>query len=125
MKTWEIIKELMENPKLTFKNLRFGGIVGYKEDGALAWRGTEKNGEAFTIHCLPGGCIRGNWNDDWELVNQPVDFMTAVNSGKLFKPESWIYSVDDKFRNLYDNLEMFSGRQVVQVEILNGKWFVE
>ena len=77
----------------------------------------EKGDGGFNGNLLPG--------DEWNLVRKPVDFMTAVNSGKLFKPESWIWNSDDKFRNLYDNLQMFSGRQMVQAKILNGKWYIE
>ena len=75
------------------------------------------------------GCEGFNGNiratDEWEVVRQPVDLMTAVNSGKRFKPESWIFGTDNEFRSLNDNLEMFSGRECVQRKILNGKWLIE
>ena len=118
MKNWEMVKELMENPKLTFKNLRFGGIVGYREDGALAWiGGTEKNGEAFTIHWLPRGCVCGNWNDEWELVRESVDFMTAVNSDKRISSEDGVIIL------CYPGALVRNGW--LTISQINGKWIIE
>jgi len=62
-------------------------------------------------------------NGSW--CAKPTDFMTAANSGRQFKPESWLFGGDEEFRNLYYNLQMFSGRELVQTKILNGKWLVE
>ena len=62
---------------------------------------------------------------------KPVSFMEAVNSGKRFKPESWHpglsrYKDDDnEYRDLYDNLMMFEGRQMLNKEIINGLWLIE
>lgn len=117
MKTCEVIKALMEKPDLNFKNLRFGGIVGYKENGALSWlRNTDKNGEAFTIHFISGDGLSGNWNDDWELVSVPVDFMTAINSEKKIRPDDYPGFCTIKYWFDHD----FITRNRV-----NGKWYIE
>ena len=111
MKTWEMYKYSLENPDSMFIR-KDGTNCGFTHEGCLF----DINGN------YPRNILA---NEEWELVRQPVDFMTAVNSEKLFKPESWIYGTNDEFRSLYDNLEMFSGRQCVQVKILNGKWLIE
>lgn len=115
MKTWEMIKKLSENPKLTFRNQRFGGVVGYMENGALSWiKNAQRIGEEFTIHCLDQKTAHGNWDDDWELEREPVDFMTAVNSGKRIRP---IDHTVDGFLHMDE--------WAFDLEMINGKWFIE
>ena len=66
---------------------------------------------------LGSGGFTGNIkiNSDWELVRKPVDFMTAVNSGKPIKgagssnfhPYGWYFKVG------------------LSIEQINGKWEIE
>lgn len=111
--TGDIYTIALNNPNAKFLRKRNDQIYYFNHLGVLM---SEITGISREVPQL---------NEEWELVRQPVDFMTAVNSGKRFRPESWVWSTDDNFRNLYDNLNAFSGRQIVQVQILNGKWFIE
>lgn len=75
-KTWEVYKMLAENPKLKFKDeygfyLRVNGIGDY----------IAKNENGRLYIC------RDNIYDIWTLVQEPVDFITAVKSGKRIKIE--------------------------------------
>ena len=120
MKTWEMIKALTENQELTFKNIRFGGIVGYIESGVLSWlRNTNKDGEAFTIHFVRGDSLNGNWNDDWELMCEPVDFMTAINSGERIRSEFW--KPGEHIGTDIPRDEWFR----ISADEINGKWYIK
>ena len=114
LKTWEVYKNELEQPKQIY--LRKSDGINY----------------CFDVNrgLLPCEWKESLWStiktdDEWELVRKPTDFMTAANSGRQFKPESWLFGGDEEFRNLYYNLQMFSGRELVQTKILNGKWLVE
>ena len=118
MKTWEVIKALMESPSLTFKNLRFGGVIGYNAQGVLAWiKNSDNVGKAFTIHYSPDNITTsGNWNDDWELLRQPVDFLVATKSGKDIRPEG--------YGGAYYSLAYWlNGR--LDASMICGKWYIE
>ena len=77
-KTWQAIKMLTENPKLEFKASE---SRLFKEDGGYIvlenYNGDLANG---FDNCFTG-------NEEWALVQEPVDFMTAVKSGKRIKVE--------------------------------------
>jgi hypothetical protein len=134
MKIWEVVKALTVNPEAQFKNQRFGGIIGYNEFGSLAWiSGTKRDGEAFTLSCIqnvPEWC-QGNWDDDWELVQEPVDFMTAVKAyaeGKTIRCE-----YNNRTLNFSDDCKHWDGFRFAPNElgyigtesILHGKWYIE
>jgi hypothetical protein len=117
-----MIKALEENPKLRFK-AQDDTIAEVSVNGCLVVKDNE--GDEGEIR-IEGGCATFP-PDEWELVREPVDFMTAVNSGKKFKPETWFTHIGDEdgYRDLYDNLAMFKGRQCLNLKTLNGKWYIE
>lgn len=53
-------------------------------------------------------------NEQWELIPQAVDFMTAANSDRKIRPE------DDPFAGFH-KLDCWS----MTKERINGKWFIE
>lgn len=120
MKNWEVIKALYYNPKLQFKNLRFGGVLGHLPDGAFGWvesPGRHK-GEAFSIHYTSDNAC-GNWNDDWEQLPQEVTWQEAL--------ESWIKGVD-VIRELEGTTCIFSecnSFTVSRNELIRGKWYIK
>jgi len=72
MKTWEMIKTLTENPNLKFKKVG-SDLIYYLKYNSISCTDGEisvKSGDIFDLKY------------DWELVREPVDFMTAINSGK-------------------------------------------
>lgn len=124
MKTWEMIKELTENPKLrfvrtsdsrTFKTssmkINDAEIIDYYVSG-LAKSGSE--------------CIA--LKDDWELVREPVDFMTAViahEMGRTIKCDS--EGIGTRiYRPGFNNVLVDNSKAPITThEIINGKWYIE
>ena len=84
MKTWEMIKELTENPEKKFKR-KTDGLEIRNICGRFNWE--------------PGYTFLGV-NDEWEEVKEPVDFMEAVKSGKRITLKTNVYVGDKKRGNL-------------------------
>ena len=118
MKTWEMIKYIEENPKASFipKQEKHNKILMI--NGVLSW----KNGNPFVMNMrtdsetgrsIPSGTLE---KYEWEAERVPVDFMTAVNSGKLIMPirldaNKW------GFRNL--------DYWCVNRDSINGQWLIK
>ena len=112
MKTWQMIKELTENPKLKFKNNRGVTIIG-KLELNKPYRFTFATDEAQLS-------ISGVLHDDeWELVQEPVDFMAAANSGKRISNETW-----DGYYFLHEALHILQNCDNA-LGLINGKWLIE
>ena len=128
MKTWEMIKELTENPNKKFANK--GGLKNCYvtvEDGIIVWRGDMQCGQAMSI-----GFIDGR-DREWEEVKEPVTFMEAVESGKRIRVEHKLVN-DSDIWNLIDLTsldcliytlgEKYNAIEVKDI-IENGKWYIE
>jgi len=107
MKTWEMIKELTENPGKKFKDKR--GRIAYVDTGEII--------------CKPLLDI----DEEWELIVKPVDFMTAIkafNEGKNiyceYNKHLFCYKAD-KCGKLIDEY----GEPIEAYAILNGKWYID
>ncbi len=111
MKTWEMIKELSENPKKKFKR-KTDGLEIRSMCGRFNWE--------------PGYTFLGV-NDEWEEVRQPVDFMTAMEE---IKDEISVEydGVVVEFKKI-DEMLYFLGKHYtdtfIRSLILNGKWYIE
>ena len=126
MKLNEAIEKLIENPTDVYECFLGSRYeLSVSDMGFFRLRAFDGSKEIDSRSGAGGFTGNLTVNSNWQLICKPVTFMEAVNSGKNFKPESWVWETDDKFRSLYDNLEMFSGRGMVQVQILNGKWLIE
>lgn len=81
-KTWEVIKMITENPNLKFKNknsdTRYTKIIKCSKNGYIAMDNTSRNNQ-----------IIGNimFNEEWMLIQEPVSFIEAIESGKKIKVE--------------------------------------
>lgn len=119
MKTWEMIKELTENPNKKFVNA-FGHIVEHSKPKGI-------------VFSKPKSLTHISLNDEWEEIKEPVSFIKAVESGKKIKvehdfidgdidylEENYV-SLDEMFWELGENL---SGDGVRDV-ITNGKFYIE
>lgn len=117
MKTWQVIEVLSKNAELRFKSIdcinrpKFLSVKG----DYLVFKITKQNGDIFNS-IDPAGGFNGNVNinDQWELVRQPVDFMTAANSGGKIKP------LDDSAHS-FNKLDYWS----MTLKNVNSKWLIE
>jgi hypothetical protein len=114
MKTWEMIKKLSENPKLRATNGKRTIHIGKNKLGIEL------------IYDNYGGPIKYfPVGDEWELVKEPVDFMTAVNSGKKIKPK--FSSVEERELNhdYFEEALYWLRVEQLDLKIVNGKWLIE
>ena len=112
MKDWEVIKELMADPKKVFTDGN-GNCLKFTDEGLLAWH--RLNGEfsgLYTFH----RCDR----TDWELLRQPVTWQEAIEAwavGRVVSVEvggcRFILAHDDSIFGLSERM------------INLGIWYVE
>ena len=121
-KTWEVIKMITENPKLKFRT--YCSDVFKDENGYIVFE---------NIDCIDGfdGNFKGN--EEWILVQEPVSFMEAVQSGKKIKVEheaikhfelkctSEYLTLFVVVEELAKNLDSISLREI----ITEGKFYIE
>lgn len=114
MKLSEAIAKLEENPKLKFTD--GATVIWANEIGFLAGR-FGKNKPSLDDNV--------DINAQWQQVQEPVDFMTAVNSGKRIRPANDDYkygTVKGFFRFLGNESGNMGSRWL---EYINGPWYIE
>lgn len=122
MKTWEMIKEITENPDWKFKRISDGLIIKAEQyflntKYELIW---ESGHEKIALE------------DDWEKVKLPVPFIDAIEE---YSEGNSIYCIIDNEKYIYippktGNKSFISifesdGTPITTDEILRGKWYVE
>ncbi len=119
LKTWEVYKMALENPKAKFKRLAHKETFELNEKGQLI---SIFSDAAKTDYACP------KIDEEWELVREPVDFMAAIKAyanGKrirvVWSSDERIYGTKDKAYPILDN----KGEGISVEEILDGKWFIE
>ena len=110
MQTWEMVKELTENPTKEFE--RVGDRKTFKASPKI------KGGLVITHYVsdlhTSFECI--TLTDDWELVRTPVNFLAATESGKDIRPEG--------YGGAYYSLAYWlNGR--LDASMICGKWLIE
>ena len=76
MKTWEMIKELTENPHKKFKSNKEPDRHVFIQDGVLKWQ----SGKEFTLN-VNQNKFSGTLNQyEWEEVKQPVTWQEAIQA---------------------------------------------
>ncbi|SHN77455.1 hypothetical protein [Desulfitobacterium chlororespirans] len=108
LKTWEVYKMALENPKAKFNRLAHRETFELNEKGQLI---SILSDTTRTDYACP------KINEDWELVREPVDFMTAVNSGKSISDERGLVTRCTP--------EWLLERGMLSIELINSKWFIE
>lgn len=119
MKTWEMIKELTENPEKIFKN-QYGVEIRVLPDNDLFF----------------GGEIGHNFigiTDEWEEVKDPVTFIDALKSGKrvMIKHQdldgelSYMSEIYNEIDDVMYNISNYFTAEGVREILLNGKWYIE
>ena len=119
MKTWEMIKDLAENPKLRFKNDLGDVVIISDRTKRIVWelKDEEEEEDPFIIYSNEGKV--DNLHIEWELIQEPVDFKTAANSGKRIKHERW-----GGYYFLHETLHILQNCDNA-LGLINGKWLIE
>lgn len=118
MKTWQMIKEIIENPKKKYRPVN--GIDGYVEfkNNQLVWNGQGQFGQVMIVTETD--------ENEWEEVKEPVDFITAIKSGKCVGVEySGAKYEEMSLPNLFYELQQDYSDKIIRQMILNGKWYIE
>lgn len=112
MKTWEMIKELTENPKKEFrlKEVKSGEV--YADDEGV-----------IRFSCVSGIYLE----DEWEEVKKPVTWQEAFKAGlegKRIKP--WGQNITfPSYESLDYVIPYLAERPVYYTKIMLGKWYIE
>ena len=127
--TSEAIAMLEKNPKLVFEGeVRVCGDIGTGKRVRM-W---VNSCHEIKIDGVSVGVRYGlNTNDEWELIQQPVDFLTAVKAyseGKTIRCER--HGASFKFNpfGLPSYLNRFvtkGGASLSCIDVLEGTWYVE
>ncbi len=118
MKTWEMIREIIENPKKKYRHVNDTNKYVEFKNNRLVWNGHGQLGQAMIVTATD--------ENEWEEVEEPVDFITAIKSGKHVGVE---YS-GAKYEEmslpdlLYELQQDYSDKTIRQM-ILNGKWYIK
>lgn len=122
MKIEDAIKMIRDNPQKQFSN-EFGYIMKTETNGIVVR--LDSDGDGFGIDI----------SHEWEEVKKPVDFMTALKSGKKMKVEhEFISEPYEKenlsnyyrdFATLLDELRTSWNPVDAREIILRGKWYIE
>lgn len=128
MKTWEMLKELTENPKKRFRLPSWG-------DG----RYITAMGTGLIVNEIHKPANVNRLKVDWEMLPQEVPWQEAIEAwvnGKCVKSvlnqEEHIYNesqgfVSDQYYSLQDNsdvLATWSFHTLTKEEILDAKWYI-
>lgn len=126
MKTWEMIKELTENPN---KKFICDDIITE----------VKRSSEIHITHNVTGKDFGACINDEWEEVKQSVDFMTAVHSGRRIKVEHKYvdkylitdfekYCEFEKYQHMKCVLKFLVEKfmpHIIREIIIDGNWYIE
>ena len=121
MKTWQMIKELTENPskRFTYDAATKGSYITI-EGGRPVWRGKGQCGQRLIVFI----------DDEWEEVKQPVNFMEAVASGKRIRVEHELTNNDAELKktSLLDDflgkLNSYLSSEIKEI-LTNGEFYTE
>lgn len=133
MKTWEMVRELMENPYKEFISGRGIGLMkAYTEGNVLIFKYND-----------PGmdDVIGIDFTRRWQEVKEPVSFIEAVESGKNVRVRhdiinDLVLEENDFFREYYNKYvpisillhniaNYFISDEEIRDIILNGEWYIE
>ena len=114
---WEVIKAFNNNEKLIFKCVTQrweGNYVGIDDEETISFADNKEFENPFTC-CL-------NMKMEWELVQQPVSFMVALNSRKRIKGIDWM-----KYHSAKELMNCLGtrGDDDIVISSLNGQWLIE
>lgn len=114
-KTWELIKAWQEGERGQYVH-EHGDKINLEKCGITYWLG---NGKPVVL-------TKTNCESLWTKVQKPVDFMTAINSGKKIKPvdcNRGDLALYQKIDGAIYDLAFQSPEEIR--ELINGKWLIE
>ena len=125
MRTWEMIKELMENPNKEFSiKLRISQIAYVSVSGNVRIRNINRESKPLEL-------TRQILDEKWEEVRRPVDFMTVAKAVKEGKEVGLKYDgfslgfTKWELRDLLIDLgQNYEDEDLAEI-ILKGKWYIE
>lgn len=97
MKTWQMIKELTENPEKKFRRKEANSYVTV-EDGKIVWRGEFQNGQEMAIGFID------ERDCEWEEVKEPVSFAEVLEQVSKSKTEVLITIKHPQLDTLYSKV---------------------
>jgi len=118
VKTWEMLKELTENPNKRFKIVGSGktdSVVG-RIGNSVNW---VKSGSATTMFI----------DEEWEEVRTEVTWQEAIEawakgSTVTCHLDTWIYTYKPRTGDLFIPVVDDCGDELSADEILEGKWYI-
>ena len=136
--TSEAIAMLEKNPRAklttTLGGNKYELLVDGKNNNYFVFNVYTKNGEKISSS-TGGGGFNYNIPTDlkWELIQQPVDFLTAVKAyseGKTIRCElsdnsNLLYAMIKGFGTFHPMVDKDRKSAITQTEILEGTWYVE
>ena len=124
MKTWEMIKELMENPNKRFKYDTGAewGIVGNVRGSITVVDCSSKNTFPADLSLHKGFVVQ-----DWQEVKEPVSWQEAFVAGlkgKKIKVDGQGLTYPN-FESLHFALTYLSERPDYFENLMRGKWYID
>ena len=113
MKIGEMISAICKDPSLKFVN----------DDNKLVFAKADPFCIGFIDHCSKFWLLdmcEMDLRSNWQLVREPTDFMTAVNSGRKVKSERW-----SRFYPLSEVYGILGACPLDAIDVINGKWYIE
>jgi hypothetical protein len=128
-KTSEAIAMLEKNPRAklttTLGGNKYELLVDGKSNNYFVFNVYTENGEKISSSTGDGGFNYNIPTDlKWELIQQPVDFITAVNSKNRIKVVYQPQYVDTRYLYFNDLIKALSCLNLQEI-ITKGTWYVE
>ena len=113
-KTWEMIREIIKNPKKKYRPVNDTNKYVEFKDNQLVWKGQGQVGQPMIVTETD--------ENEWVEVKKPVDFMTAFRAFRNNK------NIRVKRTGMDD--KCFNGRSMKdysfhEEDIEHGKWYIE
>lgn len=117
-KTWEVIKMLTEIQDKNVKFMLGSYELGVDKSGLLSLKYKKESTTIDRNIRITADCDNFFKPDEWTLIQQPVTFMEAINSGKpITSEDGYITNCDPEW--------ILSQGMRLTLEKINGKWFIE